>query len=207
MLLQTSMKVGIRFVSYESLKPILSPLVAGLVAGALEAFVWIQPTERLKVLRIHNGHEHRTILKSVAILFHTQGISGLWRGGSATVTRNSLTVGVRFWLVEQMMPFIRSMRGERSTAENAGIAGFIAGSITTVLNQPIDVIKTRMNADQVGADKPKFSSNIDCARSIWNEGGIKAYSSGLSARIFKISIGQGVIFSVYSKVQLILFDT
>jgi hypothetical protein len=76
--------------------------------------------------------------------------------------------------------------------------------LTTVLNQPIDVIKTRMNADSVGLGQARYSGNLDCARQIWKEGGARAYSRGLSARIAKISIGQGVIFFVYDWVSKVI---
>jgi solute carrier family 25 citrate transporter 1 len=101
-------------------------------------------------------------------------------------------------------PLLKTLFPTNSSAQSAGIGGFIAGAVTTVLNQPIDVVKTHMNADQAGSEKPKFISNYDCANYIWRQGGIKAYSSGLSARIMKISIGQAVIFSVYDKVQKLL---
>jgi solute carrier family 25 (mitochondrial citrate transporter), member 1 len=203
MLLQTSMKVGIRFAAYEQLrKADFSAAFAGFGAGAFEALVWITPTERLKVILIMNKADPNfgTLRGALRNTLKTQGIVGLWRGGSATVARNGFTNGARFWIVDQVRPWLNQQLPDQK-AYHSGIAGSIAGAMTTVVNQPIDVIKTRMNSDSVGTKGAQYSGNIDCARKIWQEGGVKAYTQGLSARIAKISIGQGVIFFVYDFVS------
>ena len=198
-LLQTSMKIGIRFAAFETIRPYAPSIVAGFGAGAFEALVWITPTERLKVLRINSGTDHQSIVRSIRLLQRTQGIMGLWRGGTATVTRNAVSVGIRFWLVENIVRLLKQMSPETSSL-HSGMAGFIAGGITTVINQPLDAIKTHMSADQVAGETPKFSSNEQCARYLWQKGGVRGYYTGCGARITKVSIGQAVIFAVYEKV-------
>jgi len=208
MLVQTSMKVGIRFAAYEAIRTVVTPnpMVAGFGAGAIEALVWITPTERIKTLRINTGtaaSEHRTMLGSVKSLLVNQGVRGLWRGGTATVARNATTGGVRFWLVETLKKMLSTMTSIEPSMQTA-IAGFMAGGMTTVLNQPLDVIKTRMSSDQVAGETPRFKSNWHCAKVVWTEGGLRAFTAGLGARMMKISIGQAVIFAVYDQVTKVL---
>lgn len=203
-LLQTSMKVGIRFAAFEFAKPKFtsSDFVAGTAAGAVEALVWIAPTERLKVLRIGSGAEHPTVWKSVQKLVGTQGVRGLWRGGGATVVRNSLTNGARFWIVGKMNVGLKE--NSSVPAEwRAGLSGFFAGFVTTVLNNPVDVVKTRMSADCVG-DERIYSSNWQCIKVVFKNEGLMGFTRGMSARLMKISIGQAVIFTVYERVTKIL---
>jgi solute carrier family 25 citrate transporter 1 len=195
-LFQTSMKIGIRYGAFEQLRNHVSVPLAGLGAGAFEALIWITPTERLKVLMISTTQENKSFRGALFGTLQSQGVKGLWRGGTATVLRNSSTVGARFWIVEHLKPFLSKINRHQQ-AMNSGIAGFLAGALTTVMNQPIDVVKTRMNADQVGHGKATYNGNLDCLRVIWREGGWRAFSAGFSARVVKISVGQGVIFFVY----------
>lgn len=197
-LLQTSVKIGLRYSTYELLKPVVpSPFLAGYCAGAIEALVWITPTERLKVLFITNGSSHHAILPSVRLLFAQQGVAqGLWRGGTATVLRNACTVGTRFVLFEQLVLRFCGAAEKPTGMQSAGF-GFLSGAVTTIAFQPIDVVKTRMGADEHG----KYRSNLDCARQLYHERGAGAFLSGLSARLVKISLGQAIVFSTYGKIK------
>mmetsp|Transcript_12696 Transcript_12696/g.20329 ORF Transcript_12696/g.20329 Transcript_12696/m.20329 type:complete len:113 (+) Transcript_12696:219-557(+) len=77
---------------------------------------------------------------------------------------------------------------------------FKLGAFTTVLNNPIDVVKSRMQADSQGGGKsaPEFRSTWHCITAIKERDGLYGLLfRGLSARLVKISTGQAVIFFIY----------
>jgi hypothetical protein len=190
-LLQTSVKTSLRFGIYARLKPLVrqSDLLAGLGAGALEALLWIAPTERLKVLRITQPSRHTSLLASVKHLVQQEGPASLWRGGAATVARNSMTVGLRFSLFETAMS--RLSPAQKRRWYTAGAVGFAVGFVSTILNNPVDVLKTRMNS--TGA--LSGGNNLAMMREILAS---NQMFQGLGPRILKISIGQAVIFGTVS---------
>lgn len=185
-MIQTSVKVGLRFSLFEFVKPKLNgnDLVAGLIAGCLEAILWVIPTERIKILRIEHPNQHSSTIKSLSILIRNKT---LFVGGVSTILRNSGTVGLRFFIYDDL----------NRKLGNSFLAGFVAGLITTTLLHPIDVVKTQMMRGNVQGEKPLFKSNFDCAIKTFQAGGGKAYRAGLSARILKISTGQAIIFGCY----------
>ena len=189
-LIQTSVKTSLRFGIYSSIKPLVnnSDLAAGLLAGALEAALWIAPTERLKVLRITNPNLHTGITSSTQYLLQ-QGPANLWRGGLATVARNSFTVGLRFSLYENIRSLLPSK--QKDAWYTPALLGFTVGFVSTILNNPIDVLKTKMNSTD-------GQSNISLVKEMWRN---KNAWQGLAPRLLKISLGQAVIFSTVSLVN------
>jgi len=186
-LVQTSVKTSLRFHIYTTSKPLLynSDMLAGLFAGAMEALLWIQPTERIKVLRITNPS--RSAVQSARVVFQARGGAfGLWRGGAATVLRNSMTVGMRFSMYEQALAALPA--SYKKHWATPAVLGFGVGAVSTVLNNPVDVVKTRLNATMPGAHG--YAQSV---RSMVREGQLM---QGVLPRILKISIGQAVTFAV-----------
>mmetsp|Transcript_10078 Transcript_10078/g.13202 ORF Transcript_10078/g.13202 Transcript_10078/m.13202 type:complete len:259 (-) Transcript_10078:1662-2438(-) len=198
MILQSGGKVGIRFGMYDNVKKLFpgNAILAGVVAGSTEAALWITPCERIKVLVIkHREKEKRFsfILRSL----YNGGFTSLYRGAAPTICRNGGTVGFRFMLFEKLKPIVG----------NAALTGALVGAVSTCLNNPIDVIKSAMQA--VDAGKRHSHSNeglgmLGTARNlVQREGLAYMFTAGLKARIFKISIGQAVIFQTVELVKSI----
>ena len=134
---------------------------------------------------------------------------GLWRGGTATVLRNSSVVGSRFYAFGAFSHALE----RRGVAAHwiPAAAGFLAGALTTVASHPLDVLKTRMNnlavpvlvhiAPGRGASQ---QSNIDVIKFVWRDQGATGFTAGLGARLVKISLGQAVIFTVYTRAMAAL---
>jgi hypothetical protein len=201
-LLQTSGKVGIRFAAFEALKPVVGAhnvVVAGCLAGAIEAALWVTPCERIKVLRqIQVGEASpRHPVSWVASLRRLAGegvVSSLYRGIGPTVLRNGGTVGFRFgahgYLMERLTASIGGKRAWHSAA-----AGAAVGAVSTVLNNPIDVVKSHQQATSSG-------SMAGLARTLYAQGGVAAFTAGIGPRLWKISLGQAIIFSSFEHVTV-----
>mmetsp|Transcript_31107 Transcript_31107/g.49819 ORF Transcript_31107/g.49819 Transcript_31107/m.49819 type:complete len:258 (+) Transcript_31107:2889-3662(+) len=184
---QTSGKVGIRFFTYRRLSQVAGEnasykAIAGCLAGATEALVWITPTERMKILRIKNPNKPlKEFAKSIAV----EGPRSLWVGALPTVVRNSASVGFRFFMYEKIIGVCN---------HNAALGGALVGATSTVLNNPLDVVKSEMQARQ---GNNRFNSVRACiTETIATKGLWHLFTAGLSARILKITIGQATIFWV-----------
>ena len=76
-------------------------------------------------------------------------------------------------------------------------AGFAVGVGTTVLTQPLDVIKSQMQ----GGRRGEHTSTLACFRAMHRAEGWGGFSRGFRARLFKIATGQAVIFGIYEAVS------
>jgi len=206
-LVQVAGKSSIRFAAFEKLKTIFPAGIAGMLAGCVEAFVWVAPTERLKILRqaevgvleaakgtAASGPRvgaSASVFEATARILRTQGLSSLWLGTGPTVARQGMANGIRFALFEH---FKKGLESTRLVPQSmlAATAGGLTGVVSVVLTNPVDVIKTRVQASTSAS-----MSTLAIVRAAFAEEGASAFARGMTARTCKIGLGQAVIFGVY----------
>jgi solute carrier family 25 citrate transporter 1 len=80
------------------------------------------------------------------------------------------------------------------------IGGMICGSISTCFNNPIDVVKTRMQ----GLNSHQYNSTFNCINIIIKKEGFYAFYKGIIPRLMRVVPGQGIIFASYEKISYVL---
>jgi len=206
-LVQVAGKGAIRWSAYEQFKNGLQAagapkasidLFAGMGAGFSEAFLWTTPTERLKVLRqndIRSGlNRYSSLPSAVRTVSAEHGITGLYAGIGACGLRQASGVGVRFAVYGRIKALITS---DPPQVWQSAVAGGITGCVSTALNHPIDVVKTRIEA-QDGAQK-EYKNTLQAFRTIVREEGPRALYRGIAPRMIKISLGQAITFTAYER--------
>lgn len=204
-LVQVAGKGAIRFTAFEQFKKSLQvagapkptvDLVAGMGAGFTEAFLWTTPTERLKVLRqndIRSGlNRYSSLPGTVRTVAAEHGIRGLYAGIGACGLRQASGVGVRFAIYGHVKQLLTSDPPE---LWQSALAGGITGCVSTALNNPIDVVKTRIEA-QDGKVK-EYTNTWQGLKAIVRGEGVRALYRGIAPRMMKISLGQAITFSAY----------
>ena len=83
-------------------------------------------------------------------------------------------------------------------------AGGFAGFCSTMANNPVDVIKTKMQ----GIDANKYNGFGDCAKRIMAESGAMGFYAGVIPRLCRVCLDVGLTFSIYGalkrQIQLML---
>ncbi len=77
------------------------------------------------------------------------------------------------------------------------IAGGIAGAASVFANNPIDVIKTRMQ----GVDAHKYGGFMDCGRSIMMQDGPLGFYSGVRPRLARVVLDVALTFSIFGALK------
>ena len=158
---QASGKAAVRFFMFETLKDAAAKggadlegnatmwnLLCGLGAGMCEALAWTAPTERLKVLRQATaGKGTGGAVQPVSMILKEQGIGGLYVGAGATAARQATSVAVRFTMLDHVKAAVCGVAGyEKKDAPGwvTFVAGASGGAVSVVVNNPIDVVKSRI---------------------------------------------------------------
>jgi len=82
------------------------------------------------------------------------------------------------------------------------ILGGVSGGIGPLLNNPLDVVKTRMQKQVVHAGKePKYTGLAQACKVIAKEEGTAALWKGITPRLLRIMPGQAITFMTYEFVS------
>lgn len=218
-IVQASGKAAVRFFAFSQLSHIFkdvlhwdqhtgeigAALVCGLGAGVGEALMWTSPTERLKVLRQSQaGKGVGGASMGMHQILKEQGVRGLYVGAGATAARQATSVAVRFSMFGPVKRSLAERFGDDPASPSA-LASFIAGgcggAVSVMLNNPIDVVKSRVQASESGM------STIGAARDIFRERGTGAFFAGLSARVPRLFVSQAIQFTIYDSILAMLNPT
>ncbi|TLD23834.1 hypothetical protein PspLS_06356 [Pyricularia sp. CBS 133598] len=210
LILGTTAKAGVRFLSFDSIKNVLkdeqgnlSPargILAGMVAGAVESVVAVTPTERVKTALIDDAKSGKMQYKggfhALTVMVRQQGISEVYRGLLSTTMKQSATSAVRMGSYNIIKEQIKKRDLPQNSAVTFG-SGAIAGTITVYATQPFDTVKTR-------SQSARGAGTLEAFRSVISSSGVKGLWSGSTMRLGRLVLSGGIVFTVYEKVSDIL---
>ncbi|THG03829.1 hypothetical protein TEA_017282 [Camellia sinensis var. sinensis] len=181
--------------------------LGGIGTGAIQSLV-ISPVELVKIrLQLQRrtdpekpqlANHHRGPIGVAKSIFQTEGLRGIYRGLTITVLRDAPAHGVYFWtyewMREQLHPGCR--KSGQESFKTMLIAGGLAGVTSWIGCYPLDVIKTRLQA-QSQSSSPKYTGIVDCFRKCVREEGYHVLWRGLGTSVARAFLVNGAIFTAY----------
>lgn len=205
-------KGAVRFGTYEKLKGMFSAngstnslfdrFVCGLCAGAIEAAVVNTPLEAVECKLIHdyrsNRPRYRSFLHGSKVIFREEGLRGFYGGILPSVLKQSSNQGVRFFVVEAANHRYRRGDPDRTVPKYmVCLFGGFAGVCSVLVNNPIDVVKTRMQ----GIGDAQYRGMTECFRRIVKNEGPFSFYRGVTPRLGRVGIEVALTFTIYAFVQ------
>ncbi|KAK9066243.1 hypothetical protein SSX86_013564 [Deinandra increscens subsp. villosa] len=185
--------------------------LGGIGAGALQSLM-LSPIELIKIrLQLQTQNQHKNMGKgplSVAkTIITTEGYRGMYRGLTVTALRDAPSHGFYFWTYE----FIREKLhpGCRKTGQESFntmlFAGGLAGVASWVCCYPLDVVKTRIQA-QTPSSKVKYDGIVDCFKKSVTNDGYGVLFRGLGTAVCRAFVVNGAIFTAYETALRVFFN-
>ncbi|XP_071733471.1 mitochondrial arginine transporter BAC2-like [Rutidosis leptorrhynchoides] len=182
-------------------------VLGGTGAGAVQSLV-ITPIELVKIrLQLQNQSTEKgpsTVAKNI---LKTEGLKGLFRGLTITVIRDAPSYGFYFWTYEyareKLHPGCRK-NGQESFSTML-VAGGLAGVNSWICCYPVDVVKTRLQA-QTGDSSVKYNGIVDCFRKSVRNDGVSVLFRGLGSTLFRAFVVNGAVFTAYETTLRCLFN-
>lgn len=205
----TFAKASIRFYSYnqymnlfqrpDGSKAPYASIAAGMLAGMTEAVLAVTPTETIKTKLIHDRNsptpKYRGLIHGTRTIVKAEGFMGIYQGVVPTMLRQGANSAIRFTVYARMQNLWESASGDGKksvSTTKSFLSGAVAGTISTVLTMPIDVVKTRLQ----GMDASKYKGVVDCAVQILKHEGIRTFWKGTTPRLSRVMFSSGIVFSV-----------
>ncbi|KAK9720083.1 hypothetical protein K7432_004345 [Basidiobolus ranarum] len=180
--------------------------VAGIATGVVNSFVSC-PMELAKI-RLQNqgpenakfGNYYKGPLDCFLKTYKAGGVVACYRGLWSTILRE-LSFGPYFVSYEI---FCRMLTPAGKTVNEMSsprliVAGGFAGICAWVSTYPFDVVKTKIQADLAGNDKPRYRGVMDCMVKCYREEGISILFRGLNATILRAFPLNAATFFVYAQ--------
>ncbi|KAK1356898.1 Nicotinamide adenine dinucleotide transporter 1, chloroplastic [Heracleum sosnowskyi] len=194
-------------------KGLLCNAGAGAAAGVIAA-TFVCPLDIIKTrFQVHglptlgNGTVRGSlIVGSLEQIFQREGLRGMYRGLSPTVLALLPNWAVYFTIYDQLKSFLSSDDGNHQLSIGANmIAAAGAGTVTTIVTNPLWVVKTRFQTQGMRTGVVPYRNTFSALRRIAHEEGIRGLYSGLVPALAGIS-HVAIQFPLYEKIKIYLAD-
>ncbi|KAI9370840.1 mitochondrial carrier domain-containing protein [Aspergillus egyptiacus] len=177
--------------------------------GGIASWTVSSPTEFIKCraqLDARPGVSSWTVAKDI---IRNRGWKGLYFAGGITCARDSIGYGFYFWSYEYCKRLMSSDNDDANAiAMKVLLCGGIAGIVTWASVFPLDVIKTKLQANTISADSEarpllhsqKSRQNLNSfklAREVYRTEGFKAFYRGLGICSLRAFIVNAVQWATY----------
>mmetsp|Transcript_14899 Transcript_14899/g.24643 ORF Transcript_14899/g.24643 Transcript_14899/m.24643 type:complete len:389 (+) Transcript_14899:98-1264(+) len=222
-------KMAIRFLSFEQYKegiwkyvgssPTASSTIffAGLASGLTEAILVVTPAEVCKI-RMQGQYNsmmdpaqlaHRkytNVLQTASTIVREEGMGALYKGLVPTMLRQGCNQAVNFTAYQNIKRKVLDYQGGSELQHwQSLVIGGLSGGMGPLVNNPLDVVKTRLQKQVVIAGKtPKYSGLVQSCGLIAKEEGVLALWKGITPRLLRIMPGQAITFMTYEATSTFL---
>ncbi|KAJ0401692.1 hypothetical protein P43SY_006142 [Pythium insidiosum] len=182
--------------------------LAGALAGATEAVLIVTPFEviktRLQGQNVVKGEQakYRGTVHTAFTIMRNEGPFALWKGVAPTIGRQGLNQACSFWSNNAIKKHVwRLEDGETLPAWKSGLTGMLGAIPGPCINCPLDVVKTRLMAQEAAAGQAaKYNGTMHALRVIAKEEGFAALYKGLVPRLTRLCPSYGIQWLVMDQV-------
>ncbi|KAK0082466.1 hypothetical protein PV325_010349 [Microctonus aethiopoides] len=173
-----------------------SHFLAGAAAGLAQSPV-VAPLELIKTklqLQESNGKKkYSGPINCLCKIYRQSGILGIFRGLNVTAVREVPGYGLYFFTYEALTRNNSLIKiNQPISTLHMLLAGGLSGIVSWVFTYPIDVIKSRLQADK----NSRYVGAIDCLKKSLNEEGVGCLFKGLNSTILRAFPTNAATFTV-----------
>ncbi|CAN1285878.1 Mitochondrial arginine transporter BAC2 [Linum perenne] len=181
--------------------------LGGVGTGALQSIL-LSPVELIKIrLQLQETGSCKGPVSVAKYIIRTEGIRGMYRGFTITALRDAPSHGFYFWtyefMREQFHPGCR--KSGQESLRTMLVAGGLGGVASWVCCYPLDVVKTRLQAQTPSSPNP-YKGILDClTRSVRSEG-YSVLWRGLGTAVTRAFVVNGAVFTAYETALRCFFN-
>ncbi|KAK7991882.1 hypothetical protein PG996_013105 [Apiospora saccharicola] len=178
-------------------------ILTGATAGATEAFV-VVPFELVKI-RLQDkasGGKYAGPGDALMKIIKSEGPLALYNGLESTLWRHILWNAGYFGCIFQVRQLLPTATSKKSQIGNDIIAGSVGGTVGTIINTPMDVVKSRIqNSPKIAGVVPKYNWAWPSVFMVMREEGFGALYRGFAPKVLRLGPGGGILLVVYTGVM------
>jgi len=177
-------------------------ILTGATAGATEAFV-VVPFELVKIRLQDKASAGKYAGPADALMkiIRSEGPLALYNGLESTLWRHILWNAGYFGCIFQVRALLPKATTTNGQIGNDIISGTIGGTVGTLLNTPMDVVKSRIqNSPKIAGSIQKYNWAWPATGTVFKEEGFAALYKGFLPKVLRLGPGGGILLVVYTGV-------
>ncbi|RIB19187.1 mitochondrial carrier domain-containing protein [Gigaspora rosea] len=180
-----------------------SAAFTGICTGILQASTLVTPLELIKVRQQTdlNRKRYHSMTSTIVHIVKEEGVLALYKGLLPTIFRQSWGLAVKFTGYTTFKDLFSSLNNGQNTPFQHALSGFLANILVGIFNSPPDVVKTRMQDQNVG-----YRNSFECVKSMLKNEGLKSFFKGATLRCVRIAPGGAIQFSTYEYLNKLIGD-
>jgi len=178
-------------------------ILTGASAGATEAFV-VVPFELVKIRMQDKASagKYNGAMDCVLKTVRQEGVLSLYQGLESTMWRHILWNAGYFGCIFQVRQLLPKADNKKGQMTNDLISGSVGGTVGTMLNTPMDVVKSRIqNTPKVPGQVPKYNWAWPAVFTVAREEGFSALYKGFLPKVLRLGPGGGILLVVFTGVM------
>ena len=194
--------------------------LAGLLSGLTEAILIVTPAEVCKIRMQSQYHslidpsqkpgraKYKNVVQTAALIVKEKGLGALYKGVVPTMLRQGCNQAVNFTVYNWSKRTVLGWKQQKDPTVvqldhwQSLLLGGLSGGMGPLVNNPLDVVKTRMQKQVIHPGKePKYKSLFQSCVVIAKEEGTAALWKGITPRLMRIMPGQAITFMTYEAVS------
>ncbi|KAI9782072.1 MAG: hypothetical protein M1816_002013 [Peltula sp. TS41687] len=178
-------------------------ILTGASAGATESFV-VVPFELIKI-RLQDrasAGKYNGMIDTFLKIVRNEGLLAMYNGLESTMWRHVLWNAGYFGCIYQVRELIPKATNKSQQMTNDLISGTVGGTVGTILNTPMDVVKSRIqNSPKVKGLAPKYNWAWPAVGTVMREEGFAALYKGFLPKVLRLGPGGGILLVVFTGVM------
>ena len=175
-------------------------ILTGASAGATESFV-VVPFELIKIRMQDKAQAGRYtgIIDCLTKTVKAEGPLALYNGLESTMWRHILWNAGYFGCIFQVKSLLPKSTNKRGQITNDLISGAVGGTVGTMLNTPMDVVKSRIqNSPKIAGSVMKYNWAWPALGTVMREEGFSALYKGFLPKVLRLGPGGGILLVVFT---------
>jgi solute carrier family 25 protein 34/35 len=186
------------------------PLSHGIIytgAAASFAAAITHPADTIKTrMQLTAAARYQGMLHCVRHTLRLEGLRGLQRGVALAVIREPALNCVRIGLFEPSLALLHNRAEGPPSFPTSFAAGLLTGACGALITNPLDLLKTRLQAQAVGVDadisfQHRSMGVHDALRRLLKAEGLRGCFRGIGASITRMSLGSAAQLSAYTHLK------
>jgi hypothetical protein len=178
----------------------LSSATAGAVISLVTSPIGLVKVQRQKVAGIST--EPRGYIEMIRSIAAKQGLGGFYRGFTPMLWMESCGRGFYMVIYFNLKPWLSNFfYGSDVESESLSVrmtAAAVAGCVSWISVYPVDVIKSKLQAD---VEAKQYKNFLDCIKQTYQLGGLRALTRGISYTLIRAAPTAATVLPVYEYVK------